>query len=319
MLQSRGVQVILNTRVKSATANAVFLSNGECIETCLFLSTAGNGPTEFCQSLQLPLARGKITVEQTLRVRGENNIWALGDAALVPLDTDGERFAPPTAQYAVREAKCLARNISAVIQGRDSVAFDFTPRGVLASIGNYKGVARLFGINFSGLPAWMLWRFAYIGMLPGFSTRLRVALNWLFDYFLPRSIVQIANREMRSTSTRRYAKGDVLSKPGQYVDGLYAVLEGQLVSRIPRRNARGDHIRILGPGDHWGEVLASAGELTHGTLTAIEDTRVLIFRADDFRSLRQALPALENYFEGIDPSVYAPSLRVHAANKELAH
>ena len=319
MLENRGVEVVLNTRVSSATANAVFLSNGERIDSCLFLSTVGNGPTEFCQSLQLPLERGKISVDQTLRVRGEENVWALGDSAMVPLDGSGERFAPPTAQYAVREARCLARNISAVLEGREPDPFDFTPRGVLASIGNYKGVARLFGMNFSGLPAWMLWRFAYIGMLPGFSTRLRVALNWLFDYFLPRSIVQIANRDARSTATRRYAKGDVLSRPGQYVDGLYTVLEGQLVSRIPRHDARGDHIRILGPGNHWGEVLATAGELTQGTLTAIEDTRVLIFRADDFRNLRQALPALEDYFQGIDPSVYAPSLRSRTPNRELAH
>jgi len=319
MLQKRGVEVVLNTRVSSATANAIFLSTGDRIESCLFVSTVGNGPTQFCQSLELPLEKGKIPVDRTLRVRGANNVWALGDSALVPLDENGEHFAPPTAQYAVREARCLARNLTATLRGRAPEPFTFAPKVVLASIGNYQGVARLFGVNFSGLLAWMLWRFLYIGMLPVFSTRLRVALNWLFDYFLPRSIVQIANQNARGTLTRRYSKGDVLSKPGQYVDGLYTILEGQLVSRVPRDSARGDYIRILGPGDHWGEVLATAGKLTHGTLTAIEDTRVLIFKANDFRSLRQALPALEEYFSGIDPRVYAPSLRERTNENKLAH
>ncbi len=319
MLKKRGVEVVLNMRVSAATANAVFLSNGERIETCLFVSTVGNGPTRFCRSLGLPLERGKLPVDRMLKVRDEDRIWALGDTALVPLDDGGERFAPPTAQYAVREAKCLARNLAAALQGRELRPFDFVPKGALASIGSYKGVARLFGINFSGLLAWMTWRFLYIGMLPGFSTRLRVALNWLFDYFLPRSIVQIANQHAPSTSTRRYAKGDVISTPGQFVDGLYTVLEGCLESRIPQDDGDEDFVRVLGPGEHWGEILATAGEPTRGTLTATEESRVLVLKADDFRSLRDAFPALDKYFRQIDPNIYAPALRQRDGDIELPH
>ena len=309
ILEERGVEVILNTRVASATANAVYLSNAERIESCLFVSTVGNGPTTFAKSLGLPLERGKLLVDRTLKVKNADDIWALGDTALVPLDDSGERYAPPTAQYAVRQAKCLARNLSAALSNSTQRPFRFKPKGALASIGSYKGVAELFGVSFSGLTAWMTWRFLYIGMLPGFSTRLRVALNWLFDYFLPRSIVQIANRDTSSTITRRYAKGDVISAPGQFVDGLYTVLEGALESRIAQGDDAEDFVRIIGPGDHWGEVLASAGAKTRGTLSAVEDSRVLVLKSDDFRSLRDAFPALDDYFKRISPKIYAPSLR----------
>lgn len=309
ILSKRGVEVILGRRVSSATANAVCLSDGERIETSLFVSTAGNGPTRFCRSLGIPLERGRLPVDRTLKVRGEDYIWSLGDAALIPMDDSGEIFAPPTAQFAVREARILARNISASLEGGEPKPFAFTPSGVLASIGNYKGVAQVFGIRFSGLLAWMTWRFLYIGMLPGFSTRLRVALNWAFDFIMPRSIVQIANQATSSVITRRYAKGDVISRPGQFVDGFYTVLEGYLESRVPQGDGQEDFARILGPGDHWGEVLATAGAQTFGTLTATEDARVLMLKADDFRSLRAASPALNEYFENINEKIYAPSLR----------
>ena len=59
-----------------------------------------------------------------------------------------------------------------------------------------------------------------------------MALNWLFDYFLPRSIVQIANRSAVATQYRRYAKGDVISWEGQLVDGFYTVTSGYLESQI---------------------------------------------------------------------------------------
>ena len=309
ILGERGVEVVLDRRVSSATANGVYLSDGERIETCLFVSTVGNGPTRFCRSLGLPLERGKLPVDRTLKVRGENNIWSLGDAALIPMDDGRETFAPPTAQFAVREAKCLARNISAAFEGGAAMPFVFKAGGALASIGNYKGVAQVFGVRFSGLLAWMTWRFLYIGMLPGFSTRLRVALNWAFDFVMPRSVVQIANQKTSSAVTRRYAKGDVISSPGQFVDGFYTVLEGYLESRVPQGEGQEDFVRILGPGDHWGEVLATVGAPTLGTLTATDDARVLILKADDFRSLRAAFPALNDYFEQINQKIYAPSLR----------
>ena len=150
-------------------------------------------------------------------------------------------------------------------------------------------------------------------VLPGFATRLRVALNWAFDYFLPRSIVQIANTGDPATIYRYYSKGDVVSVPGQRVDGFYTVITGCLESRIPDQADGEDFVRIIGPGDHWGERSLSGDTTTQGTLTATEDTRVMLLRAREFRNLREAFPALDEYLSSISDKIYAPSLR---RNKE---
>ena len=311
-LTRRNVEIICNASIASATSSAVFLDDGSRIDCALLITTVGNGPHRFTESLGIELERGKLPVDRHLRLQGFDDVWALGDAALIPMagnSREGPAFAPPTAQFAVAEARCLAKNVAATQKNAALSVFEFKPKGSLASIGNYRGVAEVFGIRLSGLAAWMLWRFLYIGMLPGFSTRLRVALNWLFDYFLPRSIVQIENRGDSTMHYRCYAKGDVISEPGRIPDGFYTVVEGSLESRIPDAGAGEDFVRVLGPGDHWGERSISGGYLTKGTLTATEDSRVLVMAAADFRKLRDAFPAMQDYFDNISKKIYAPALR----------
>lgn len=234
-------------------------------------------------------------------MQGHTNVWALGDCGAVY--SDGE-MVPTTAQFAVREAQCLAQNINAVRMGTATTAFQYVPRGSMASLGNYTGVAEVLGSRWSGLLAWLLWRSFYIAMLPGFSTRLRVGLNWLFDYFLPRSIVQLDTSERRGVRYVHLARGDVLFAPGQVVDGFYTVISGALESRIPDALGQGvDYVRIYDKGDHWGERTAP-GNLTRGWLTALEDTVLMLLQAPDFVAMKDHLPALGEYFAHIPESYY---------------
>ena len=309
-LKQRNITITYNRSIVSATATDVYLDDGTRIDTATLITTVGNRARSFAESLGVELDRGKIPVDRFLRVAGHENVWSLGDAALVPLPAtrDGEvRYAPPTAQFAVREARFVAKNIAATQAGKELHAFDYRPKGSLASLGNYKGVAEVFGIRLSGLPAWIMWRGLYIGMLPGFSTRLRVALNWFFDYFLPRSIVQIANNPGSATIYRCYAKGDVICRPGQIIDGLYSVTSGRLESRIPGAGQQ-DLVRVLGPGDHWGERSLSSPTEATGTLKALEDTRVMVLQRVDFQNLSAAFPILNEYFDTIGDEIDAPSL-----------
>jgi len=313
-LQKRNIEFTYNRSIVSATATDIYLDDGTRIDTATLITTVGSSSRPFAENLGVVLDRGKIPVDRFLRIPGHDNVWSLGDAALVPLPADkggAARYAPPTAQYAVREARLVAKNIVKTQAGKDLRAFEFRPKGALASLGNYKAVAELFGIRLSGLLAWIMWRGLYIGMLPGFSTRLRVALNWFFDYFLPRSIVQIANNRRSATIYRCYAKGDVICQPGQIIDGLYSVISGRLESRIPSTGQQ-DFVRVLGPGDHWGERSLSSDTQAKGTLTALDDTRVMVLQRSDFQNLSAAFPILNEYFGGISEERYAPSLRKKA-------
>jgi NADH dehydrogenase len=62
----------------------------------------------------LPTERGRIAVAGDLSVPGHPGVCALGDCAHVPNAHDG-KSAPPTAQFAVREAYLLTRDIIAAV------------------------------------------------------------------------------------------------------------------------------------------------------------------------------------------------------------
>ena len=151
----------------------------------------------------LPCAhdRGRILVDETLAVPNWPGVWALGDCALVP-DRHTGRPHPPTAQHALREARTVASNIAATLAGKPTAAFDFRTIGQLAAIGRRTGVARVFGVNFSGFVAWWLWRTIYLSKLPRFEKKLRVALDWTLDLIFTKDFVQFLTVRAPVMSTR---------------------------------------------------------------------------------------------------------------------
>lgn len=314
-LERRGIEIKLNSGLVSATATSVQLDDGSAVEAGTIVSTIGNGPSELVRALDIELIRGKIPTNRYLNMAGHDNVWAVGDAALIALDDDAEQFAPPTAQFATAQAQRAAKNLAATLANQPLVPFTFRPKGALASIGHYSAVAEVFGVRVSGLLAWFMWRGFYILRLPGFATKVRVTLNWLFDYMLPRNIVQNRNDRLPATRFVRLKKGDVLFNAGQILDGFYTVVEGALESRIPDAVLGEDFIRVLRPGDHWGERALTEDWQTQGSLTAVEDSRVLILKRDDFTNLRTSLPVLDEYFKHIPEKLYAHPLRRDRGNQ----
>ncbi|PVZ64349.1 FAD-dependent oxidoreductase [Pelagibaculum spongiae] len=311
-LEKRGVEILLHEGVKSASATTLTLGSGKKLNTSTIVCTIGNGPSPFIRKIDLPQQHGKICVNRHLQVEGQSNIWSLGDTALVPLkDQPTERtdFAPPTAQFTVREASQLAKNIHALESGKAMTAFTFTPRGMLASLGNYSGVASMFGINMSGLFAWLLWRSFYIALLPGFATRLRVGLNWFYDYFLPRTIVQVQQASGSGCKYMHFSAGELVFDQNQLLDGLHIVVSGKLEMRIAATDDQQEFVKQIGAGDHWGEKILENQVATTGVVTALEDSLVLVMDKTDFGRLKQALPSFRDYFDQINPERYSSAIK----------
>jgi NADH dehydrogenase len=202
-LVERGIEVHTNARVERCTENAVTLSTGVVLPCQTIVWTAGTSPHALLADLPCERDHGRLCVNEFLEVGGWSGVWALGDCALVP-DRRTGRFHPPTAQHALREGTLVARNIVAAIRGGRKARFDFGGLGQLAAIGHRTGVAKIFGVTFSGFFAWWLWRTIYLSKLPRFEKKVRVALNWTLDLFFRKDFVQYlspaAPRVSRSSS-----------------------------------------------------------------------------------------------------------------------
>ena len=195
-MADRGVIFRLNARLKDFQTGVVSLSDGEiAAETLVW--TAGTAPNPLLRTLPVELdKRGAVIVETTLAVKDHPGVWALGDCAAV---TDGVtgKPCPPTAQFALREAPVLAKNVRAFWEGRALRPFHFDSLGSLCVVGHQTACAELSvpfarakSIRFSGLLAWAMWRGIYLAKLPGLERKIRVLMDWTVELFFPRDIVQ---------------------------------------------------------------------------------------------------------------------------------
>jgi NADH dehydrogenase len=179
-LAARGVEIITRSRVTSVRDGIVEFADGRTIPATTLIWAAGNAPNPLVAALPIAKSGGRILVNEYLEVKEFPGVWALGDCASIPdLKTGG--FHPPTAQHAIREARCAARNVAADIVGDKRRPFRFSTLGRLAAIGRRTGVGSVFGLNFSGFPAWWLWRTIYLFKLPRLEKKMRVALDWTLD------------------------------------------------------------------------------------------------------------------------------------------
>ena len=204
-MRARGVTFELNARLSAARPGVVVLKRMEMekpdatkklkpaqleIPTETLVWAAGAAPSPLLK--ELPVARdkrGAVLVENTLAVPGHTGLWALGDCAIVP-DAKTGKSCPPTAQFAIREARTLARNLCARIAGEPLQPFHFDSLGTLCVVGHHTACAEIKGYKFSGFFAWFLWRSLYLSKLPGLERKVRVVGDWTIELFFPRDILQ---------------------------------------------------------------------------------------------------------------------------------
>jgi len=189
-LAARGVDVRTGTRALCVGARAVALAGGEMLHAATTICTIGTRPNALVERITIPVERGRIVVNADLAVRDTPGLWAIGDCALVTNARDG-KFAPPTAQFAVREARHLAGNLLAVLNGAPTRAVDYRARGSMAAIGHMKGVADVFGLPVWGLPAWLLWRAYYLSQMPTLGRKVRIFVEWTWGMFFPTDITHL--------------------------------------------------------------------------------------------------------------------------------
>lgn len=188
-LRERQVEIKLKTRVTAYVDGVVHCDDGEEIPSGALVWAGGVSASPALRDMPFELRNGRVVVDATLEVPGFPGVWAVGDCAAV-LDPISKLPYPPTAQHALREGRCAGKNIWARMRGAQSSPFVYKAPGELAAIGRRTGVARIFGLRFSGFVGWVLWRAVYLMKLPRLEKKLRVGLQWILDMVFERDIAQ---------------------------------------------------------------------------------------------------------------------------------
>ncbi|MFN0070207.1 MAG: FAD-dependent oxidoreductase [Chloroflexota bacterium] len=295
-LQARGVEIRLGARLASATATRVHLTDGHTIATRTLIVAIGAGPNPVLAPLDVPKERGRLRVDERLQIIGRDDVWALGDCAAVPLSEPGI-FAPPTAQFALREGHTVGKNVHAALTGRTPTTFQFRGLGQMVSLGHHSAVAELGGrVQLAGLPAWLLWRSFYLMRLPGLDRKLRVWLDWNLDLFFRRDLAQLNVERSERIASANYDVGEDIISQGDLADAFYVIERGE-VQVLRMEDGREREVARLGPGDTFGEVALLRQQRRNATVRALTLVEVIVVTRGDFDQLVGTWRALATTIE----------------------
>ncbi|RJK97928.1 NAD(P)/FAD-dependent oxidoreductase [Vallicoccus soli] len=194
-LRERGMDVRLETLLKSTVDKHVVLSDGSEFDTNTVVWTAGVKPHPLLKETDLPVDdKGRLMATAELRVEGVEGAWTAGDCAAVPDVTKGPgNFTGPSAQHAVRQAKRLADNIVAELRGLPTQNYRHEYAGSVASLGLHKGVAAVYGVKLKGWPAWLMHRAYHLSRVPTTTRKAQVLADWTTAALFRRETVSLGS------------------------------------------------------------------------------------------------------------------------------
>jgi NADH dehydrogenase len=296
ILAKRGVEICLNSRLDAATGVEAILADGTRIPTRTLISTVPSSPNPLIDEMRLAKERGRLKVDSTLLVEGTSNVWAMGDCALVPLEDGG--LCPPTAQFALRQAKTAAHNIVASIRGGEKQMFQFKELGKLAALGHRSAVAQVMGVNISGFLAWFMWRTIYLMKLPGWGRRLKVAASWTFDLFLPPELVQLKLTNAQGVAHEHFEPGQEVFRQGDIGDRIYIITGGK-AEVIRHEGELAIRLAELSAGEYFGEMALLNQTTRNASIRCLESLDVLSIPKREFSALAATLPNLRENLEQV--------------------
>lgn len=297
LLKKRGLEIRYGQHLTTATPYEAIIDGKERIPCRTVISTVPSSPNPIIETLNLEKEHSKIVTDVYLQVHGKNNIWSLGDCASIPLLNEEGRC-PPTAQFAIREAKTLAHNLYCSLKGGKRKKFSFKALGMLGALGHKSAVAEFFGkIRISGFFAWLCWRAIYWMKLPGLDRKIKVAASWFLDMIIPIEAVQLKMAPTQGIAKLHYERDETIFNEGDIGDFLYIIVSGKVSVLKNKEDGTQEQIATLGPGEYFGEMALLNQNRRSATIKCLESIDVLALRKSDFGALMANFNELRTSFE----------------------
>ena len=194
LVRGKNVEVMFDAMLVDYNGQRVLLADGTEIKTNTLIWTAGVKASGITSQLGVDVAgSGRVRAEATLQLPVHPEVYVLGDASYIE-DGNGQPL-PMLSTVAIQQGNVGADNILRAIKGVEQKPFHYKDPGLLATVGRHAAVARLWGISFSGLIAWMIWVGLHIYRIVGFRNRLVVLIIWAWEYFFYDNQVRLITQE----------------------------------------------------------------------------------------------------------------------------
>ena len=167
LLESRGVEFKISTPIKEVQDGKVILEGGEEIHSRTIVWTTGVRGNSVIEESGFESMRGRVKVNKDMRAPEHDDIFILGDCALI-INEEINRPYPPTAQIAIQQAYTVSNNLKKLIKGETNLE-EFKPdiKGTVASLGGKEAIGvvgdrKLYGNSASAMKKIIDNRYLYL-------------------------------------------------------------------------------------------------------------------------------------------------------------
>lgn len=183
-LEAMGVKVHLSCAVKSYNGYEVMLNTGEKLISRTLVWAAGvkGNPIDGLGADAIGRG-GRVVVDAFNRVKGYENIFAIGDAATMEGDASFPNGHPMMAPPAMQQGRLLAKNLKQLMQKKPMKPFRYFDKGSMATIGRNRAVVDMKAFKTQGFFAWFVWMFVHLISIIGFRNKFFVMFSWFWSYF----------------------------------------------------------------------------------------------------------------------------------------
>ncbi|MCW2825807.1 MAG: dehydrogenase FAD-containing subunit [Aeromicrobium sp.] len=184
-LDKRGVDLRLGTAVKEVREDGVLVEHDgqqEFLPAGIVVWASGITAHSTVKDWGVPQGRGgRIETDEHLRVKGLEDVYAIGDVSVSP-----DEPLPQLAQPALQGGKHVAKVIKAELEGKSAPKrFKYKDKGTMATIGRSSAVAEIkFLPRLKGFPAWIIWVGLHIATLLGNRNRFATLINLTAKYLV---------------------------------------------------------------------------------------------------------------------------------------
>ncbi|WP_405577385.1 NAD(P)/FAD-dependent oxidoreductase [Streptomyces sp. NBC_01190] len=229
ILSRRGIDVSLGVSVQKVSPEEITFTDGRVLPSRTLIWTAGVVASPLIATLGAETIRGRLAVTPEMNLPGDEEVFALGDAAAVPdlaKDQDGA-FCPPTAQHAQRQGRKVADNVIASLRGEPLRPYVHKDLGLVVDLGGRDAVSKPLGIELRGIPAQAVARGYHWSALRTNVAKIRVLTNWVLNAaagddfvrtgFLSRTPVALRDFELTDSYLTPDEIREHVEEPGQGV------------------------------------------------------------------------------------------------------
>ncbi len=189
-----GVKVMIKERVENIEEMKV-TTNKQVIDADNIIWAAGNEASPLIKHLDTETDNeGRALVNRDCSIKENNEVYVIGDAANF-ITASGESL-PGIAPVAIQQGRYVAHNIKKNIEKENRKPFKYSDKGTMATIGRFKAIGVVGNFELAGFTAWLFWSLIHLVYLIGYRSKILVAIEWIFAYFLNKRGTRLIYRDI---------------------------------------------------------------------------------------------------------------------------